>query len=239
MNRYVFVLNNPLRYVDPDGLKETDPWNQLSEEEQNIIAKKLVIGKGQTAQQVFNKLAVNSGNATEAVAAIKNLIDIVGGHSKSAVWQQITSINQITGGEHSLIHVTVGDKFLDALKNEKDANGNPKFVVNDRLDKMFGDHQFNTIRQTTEYSGLEADKPANPIHFANDLGGSLYFTHFDPTSPYFRTSRYSKWNPLYPELVLKEMRDAAKAHNDPNRQVTPSQVREYLKRTGQVPAGEK
>src|SRR5205814_7043328 len=38
MNRYVFVLNNPLRYVDPDGLKEKDPWDQLNDEERRALA---------------------------------------------------------------------------------------------------------------------------------------------------------------------------------------------------------
>lgn len=51
MNRFVFVLNNPLRYIDPDGLKEKTAWEQLTEDEQKIIAQKLTIGKGADSRE--------------------------------------------------------------------------------------------------------------------------------------------------------------------------------------------
>ncbi len=41
-NHFVFVLNNPLRYVDPDGLQERSAWEQLTEDGRNILAVKLV-----------------------------------------------------------------------------------------------------------------------------------------------------------------------------------------------------
>jgi RHS repeat-associated protein len=42
MNRFVFCLNNPLRYVDPDGLKEKTPWQMLTRDERAEITPKLV-----------------------------------------------------------------------------------------------------------------------------------------------------------------------------------------------------
>ena len=32
-NRYTYVLNNPLRYIDPDGLSAEDPWSSLTDQE--------------------------------------------------------------------------------------------------------------------------------------------------------------------------------------------------------------
>src|SRR5262249_57191353 len=40
-NRYVYVWNNPLRYVDPDGLDAQDPWGSLTDEERRKLASKL------------------------------------------------------------------------------------------------------------------------------------------------------------------------------------------------------
>jgi len=34
-NRYTFVLNNPLRNVDPDGLKAKTPWDLLLLKKEN------------------------------------------------------------------------------------------------------------------------------------------------------------------------------------------------------------
>lgn len=41
MNRYVYVVNNPLRYIDPDGLDGEDPWASLTRKEQLLLAPKL------------------------------------------------------------------------------------------------------------------------------------------------------------------------------------------------------
>lgn len=41
MNRYVYVINNPLRYIDPNGLDGEDPWSSLTRKEQLLLAPKL------------------------------------------------------------------------------------------------------------------------------------------------------------------------------------------------------
>ena len=56
MNRYAYVLNSPLRYIDPDGLEENDAWSQLSDEERKALQNKLELKKGETVQQAFNRL---------------------------------------------------------------------------------------------------------------------------------------------------------------------------------------
>jgi hypothetical protein len=225
-------------HPDPEQpIQDHSPWAQLSGEEQEIIAGKILVGEGQI-QSGFNRLINESGNISEAVLNIKNFIDAVGGHSHSPIWQQIDKIVQITG-EGSLLHVTIGDKFLEAAAAALDTNGNPEYVINEYWDKKLARHDYNTIRQTTQYSGLESDKPAYPIHLANDLGGNRYFAHFDSTSSYFRSSRHPRLNPLYRLLVLKERIEAARIHSDPNRRATASRVRDYLRRTGRIPSGER
>src|SRR5437762_5866190 len=48
-NRYTYVLNNPLKYVDPDGLDAKNPWEDLTDKERELLAAKLtkVTGKDQ------------------------------------------------------------------------------------------------------------------------------------------------------------------------------------------------
>lgn len=49
-NKYVFVLNNPLRYIDPDGLAEVPTWDKLDKKLQEDLAIKL----GKDAQKIWN-----------------------------------------------------------------------------------------------------------------------------------------------------------------------------------------
>jgi hypothetical protein len=69
MNRYVFVLNNPLRYVDPDGLKEKDPWDQLSNEERRALAPKLV--SVNDANKITSKELKAAGAAFNVMVTVK------------------------------------------------------------------------------------------------------------------------------------------------------------------------
>lgn len=234
LKRTEIKQENCVVHTDHERPKLTqNSWAQLTFQEQEIIAVKMLVSEGHSVQQSFNELINNSGNIVEAILNVKNLIDSLGGHSNSLVWQQIEKIVEISG-EGSLLHLRLGDAFLEAAAAARDMNGNAEYVINDYWDKKLARHDYNTIRQTTQYSGLKEDEPAYPIHLANDLGGNRYFAHFDSTSPYFRCSRYSRWNPLYPILLIRERIEAARVHGDPNRRAAASPIREYLRKIGKV-----
>jgi RHS repeat-associated protein len=85
-NRYTYVLNNPLKYVDPDGLDAKNPWADLTDEERKLLASKLttVTGKNQmkAAQDAFNSL-VRRGTKTHEqvannVASVQNFVASLG-----------------------------------------------------------------------------------------------------------------------------------------------------------------
>lgn len=234
-NRYTFVLNNPLRYVDPDGLKARTPWDELTAEERKIITPKLTIPKGQTAKQAFNALAtvknakgrVDRQATADKVTTIKNFIDSAGGHTNSEVWQQIKTINSIDLGRNASdpsktegrVTVTVADKnkFLEvAGRNGYDVN---------RYYEVFSDHQNDSVRQIT----ITSFEPG--MHFANDDSSNLnkFYVHWDRRSTAFREGSDQYWT------TWGEQQDAASTHNNP---YTPSQLRQELKKNGTVPRGE-
>jgi RHS repeat-associated protein len=234
-NRYTFVLNNPLRYVDPDGLKAKTPWDLLTAKERKIITPKLTVPKGQTAKQVFNVLAtvkdakgrVDRQATADKVTTIKNFIDSAGGHTNSEVWQQIKTINSIDtqpnpsdpSKTEGRVTVSVGnkDQFLAAL-------GRSGYDV-DRYYELASDHPNNSARQITNTSF----EPG--LHFANDDSSNLnkFYAHWDRRSSAFRKGSNKYWT------TWGEQIDAGSTHNNP---YSPSQLRQELKKNGTVPRGE-
>jgi hypothetical protein len=218
-----------------------DPWTGLTAKEQHIIQQKVKLEEGdKSVQDCFNRIVTREGDVRENVIAIKNLIDVAGGHDGEAgspVWQLIDSIKQVTGeaGGQPLVHVLIKrDKGGNPLRKEFAAafdaemdGANKKYIVNDPPDKLVNrDHKLDSIRQQTEYS------TDYPIHFANDKPETpeRYFVHFDPASPYFRTSRCPQNDDG--GCYMSEVLSAAASHRFQH--VTASQVRDYLRKTGQT-----
>ena len=120
-NRYVYVLNNPLRYVDPFG----EDYEDLTED-----ARKLVddlynrVDTGITsdqAAQYYNQLSDSQKATFEAVAFALESIDTSGGGN---LLQQVTSIDGILGAdpgaggtEQFRIFVGVKENTLEVLNS--------------------------------------------------------------------------------------------------------------------------
>ncbi len=243
MNRYTYVLNNPLRYVDPNGLQEKDAWDQLTDAERKAIASKLQLKKGETARGAFNNLVTVSGDNTATAAnvqSVQNFIAQAGGLKNSETWQQISAITKVTpqgqapldinkgmldstGRQSSDLEITVADKgkFLTAL--QKDPMNS--FVVDSLGDEALKKaglswHPFNNARATTDY------RSDPQLHYSNDrsndsnYGPNYFFVHWDPTSSSGRKS-----------TVVGDVRGGL-GHGPRG---TVGQVTDYLKRTQQAP----
>lgn len=244
MNRYVFVLNNPLRYVDPDGLKDQSAWDQLEDYQKRTLAPKLtqvtdpskLTTKELTAAgNRFNELAeVRNGDGSlnmqataENVVTAQNFVQdfIFEGHSpqESSVYQQIDQIKAIGP---STLEVTVHDKgkFLGALSNEGyEVNHSIKEGIANiyaRVSRGSVDHPFDSARAYTW-------NDSNPqLHYGNDradnpaYGPNYFFAHWDRTS-----SNCARCGPIGQAA-------GGLGHGAP---ASPGQVREYYKNYGKAP----
>lgn len=214
-----------------------DGWDLFTDKEREILHEKIKLQDGEkTLSDAFNRVIriYENDDVAESVMAIRNMMDVLGAHKKSRVWNEIELINQTFPKQGNLleIHVKTRGSFMVAVSNERDNAGRYKYVVNDFWDKKFGHHGFDTIRQQTEFSTDYA------IHLANDNAANLraYFIHFDPASSYFRTATHGGAESFFGKMPfmkhMNEIRWAAAQHGKVG--LTQSQIRQFLKDTGQA-----
>lgn len=225
--------DDPLRHMDTGGLRGADPWDQLTVEEQTILAEKLNAAGNksglETPRWAFNSLFEELRDEKEiaaAVVAIKNLIDNAGGHTNGEVWKQISHIEGIWIEEGCSevvgIKIVVKDKniFLEKLAS----NGFDVDAAYERLN-FHGKH-VHSARFITERCHHTS------MHFVQQRGyhDNRFDVHWDRFSVAFRKG-------LFPGSRLAERVAAAAAHIF-TRRMTSHEVRMRLKAMGMVPPEE-
>ena len=186
MNRYVYVINNPLRYIDPDGLDGEDPWSSLTRKEQLLLAPKLTTVQDgyvpnqkqlAAAGEAFNNKvtahdkdsgAIDLKQTTTNVASMKAFVAELG--SNKQAWAQVDQIGEVSAtGDGKVADVTFTAKnneaFIGALK------GDSRF----RYRESDAGHA-DSFRLRT----ISADDPS----FHVDRSGATFGAHWDPTSTF-------------------------------------------------------
>ncbi len=201
-NRFLYVINNPLRYVDPSGMQEKDAWSQLNGDEQQAIRGKLIHGtvtengqkRRETDQEAFNRLAQRSTNGsaeqvTQFVTGIQNFIDNAGGHENSTVWQAINHIEKgWVGANNSVgIEISTDRGFLETLRNSGEYD----------VDRGYEKANFMADHLHSARFITGSDPLATSMHLVQERGqepATIYsdprfFVHWDPASVAYR----AKW----------------------------------------------
>jgi hypothetical protein len=185
MNRYVYVINNPLRYIDPDGLDGEDPWSNLTRKEQLLLAPKLTTVQDgyvpnqkqlAAAGEAFNNKVtaktadgeVDLKQTTTNVASMKAFVAELGTNKQA--WAQVDKIGEVRAtGDGKVADVTFtaknNDAFIGALK------GDSRF----RYRESDAGHA-DSFRLRT----ISADDPS----FHVDRSGATFGAHWDPTSTF-------------------------------------------------------
>jgi RHS repeat-associated protein len=240
-NRYTYVLNNPLKYIDPDGLDAQNPWNDLSDEERKRLASKFTTVKDASnptaeestaAGQAFNNTvqvvnkdgSINEELTNSNVASVQNFVTSLSGDSN--VWNQITSIDKVGSrgnGRQSDINFSVRDRedFFDALRQTTDQFGNRRFFyVGSELLR----HEFSA-----RGVGYGASDPS--MHIGRDGAAETNLgVHWDNGSPltYPSASEYLK-----DQIFLARRGAAGIAHFGPRAKI--SRVRQHMSQQGLKP----
>jgi RHS repeat-associated protein len=238
-NRYTYVLNNPLKYVDPDGFDAKNPWGDLTDKERELLAPKLtkVTGKDQmkAAQEAFNKLVTtgtkNDQQIANNVASVQNFVGSLAGDSK--VWNQVQSIDKatVTGeGKQSSINFTINDRdaFISALQETKDAYGYNRFVYLGNVEAKVGLGHFDSTREL----GYGVTDPSMHID-SGGPGSSQFGSHWDPTSTFTKDTWKEMILDTVPGGIARRL--GAGGYHWVGPKASTQAVRQYLRYQGLVP----
>lgn len=113
-NRYTYALNNPLKYVDPTGMKPVfGNYSDLTEDERRILDNsKVTVGKGKNAQtlsgqQLYDYMTVKNNGMQKQLAGFLNqtagLADIKFSNGRNA----LSYVKSVTGFTQERIYATV------------------------------------------------------------------------------------------------------------------------------------
>jgi RHS repeat-associated protein len=242
-NRYVYVLNNPLRYIDPYGMSAQDPWKDLTREEQILLASKFTKVKNpgnptsnelSAAGKTFNERVqvtniqtgeLNVEQTTINFKSVRNFVDQLGDDPR--VWSQIKSIEGFeadSGGGSSGIYFTVNNDadFVSAMRRATGSSGSEMFIDLTRLEGHL------SIRQ------VGSDYTDASLHVGKHA--SRFGAHWDPTSSVTYSTLAN--GPALPVMEGAGSLIAGMAHWFTGH-ASADRVREQLKRERQVPRSQR
>ena len=180
-NKYTYVLNNPLRYVDPDGLAEIPTWNRLNKKLRDDLAKRL----GKDAAKIWNGWSNEQRQTVLNVRAV--LID-------KGVWGDVAtigfgdvSVKDEWGPRNTVTFTPNNSKSASALAVTSKKNLEWVFAANPAFERESANWNHAEGRTTFKQKGNDIilhavllDKPADAytaFHFDSGGGSILNGEH--------------------------------------------------------------
>ncbi len=180
-NKYAYVLNNPLRYVDPDGLAEIPGWSDLDKKLREDLSKRL----GKDAAKIWNGW---SNDQRQTVLNVRAVLQDKGlwGSVKNITFGNI-SVKDNWGPRNTVNFTPDNSKNAGALAITSDQNLEWVFAKSPDFERESANWNHPEGRTTFKEKGddivLHAvllDKPADDygaLHFDSGGGSILNSEH--------------------------------------------------------------
>jgi hypothetical protein len=168
-NRYTYALNNPLRFVDPEGLKAKPVFGEytdLTDEERRILGNsEITVGEGKDAKVLSGQALYDymKANQQKELADFLNQTAVLSSVTFSNGRLAISYVNSVIKFKPDRIETRVESGFIDQVKavSGKDAEAGKLYVGPENSSLLHG--RYNTsFRENRTYNSQQ-------LSFASDV----------------------------------------------------------------------